>query len=350
MTAETPKQKPKKPGILAQLWNLAVSPVVFVVLACLWCLDLGIGSILAFKRDPQFWMKMDSVPFNVWLDKFAPSEMPHSLWVYILVVLTWLVMLSLAACAVGWFVHRRARKRTLAEALLHLGFGLVFIGFLVGGGWGDRVQGIALSPGESADLPSLGLKLTLDSVEIQRDEEKTALDTISNVTVTDGAGALLAKGSARLNHPLIHGTTVVYPEGGDTRTVGGEIEIEGVGRVQVKNNATARLPDGSVLRVRGSLEDGQRYSRYVGPGVFITIGDERGNERAGTFFGSHPMFQTGGLEALRVSFIRPVTATMARFNVHRDPGVQFVLLGAVLLTLGTFWALGVYLKRGDTRS
>lgn len=342
MSAET---SGRKSSLASRIWALAVSPTVFVVLACLWCLDLGIGSILAFRRDPQFWVKMDSVPFNVWLERFAPGEMPHSLWVYILVVLTWLVMVSLAACAVGWFVHRRARKRTLAEALLHFGFMLVFVGFLVGSGWGERSQGIVVAAGETAEVAGLGMKLRLGSVEVRRDAEGNELETVSDVAITDGTGALLASGTARLNHPLIHGSTVVYPEGGQTVTAGGTVEVEGVGRVTVKAGDGTRLPDGRVLRVRGLLEEGQRYSRYVGPGAFITIGDGAGKEQAGAFFGDLPLFREASLGGLKIAWVEPVKSAVARFNVHRDPGVQFVLFGAVLLTLGTFWALGAYLRR-----
>lgn len=342
MSGESAK---KSTAIASRLWALAVSPTVFVVLACLWCLDLGIGSIMAFRRDPQFWMKMDSVPFNIWLDRFAPGEMPHSLWVYILVVLTWLVMISLAACAVGWFVHRRARKRTMAEALLHFGFMLVFIGFLVGSGWGERSQGIVVAAGETADVPGLSLKLKLGSVEVRRDAEGNELETVSGVTVTDQSGSVLASGTARLNHPLIHGSTVVYPEGGQTVTAGGTVDVEGVGRVTVKAGDGSALPDGRVLRVRGILEEGQRYGRYIGPGAFITVGDASGKEQAGSFYGDLPLFREAPLGGLKVSWVAPVKSAVARFNVHRDPGVQFVLVGALLLTLGTFWALGAYLRR-----
>ena len=49
----------------ARVWNTLTSPVTFVVLCFLWCLDLGLGSIAAYYYDPKFWMKMDSYPFNV---------------------------------------------------------------------------------------------------------------------------------------------------------------------------------------------------------------------------------------------------------------------------------------------
>ncbi len=44
----------------ATFWRLATSTVTFVYLSLCWCLDLGIGSILAYKKDPEFWVKMEN--------------------------------------------------------------------------------------------------------------------------------------------------------------------------------------------------------------------------------------------------------------------------------------------------
>lgn len=328
-----------------KLWDLAVSPAVFVVLCILWCANLGIGSILAFQRDPNFWMKMDSMPLGVWLERFAPKELPQSLWVYILVVLTWLVMISLITCTIGWFIHRRARKRTFGEVFLHLGFGLVFAGFVAGSGWGVRVPNVSASAGEVVEISDLGLKLKLESIENRMNEAGERLDTVSNLTLTDLAGNTLVSGSAKINHPLIHGATVVYPLGGETRTVGSVVEAGALGLLEVREGRETPLPDGRVLRVAGSLAPGQRYQRWVGPGTFVTIGKAGGQDENGVFLGEFPLFRRGRLGPYELEWRSSVDATVGGFNVHHDPGIQLVLAGALLLTLGTFWALGAYLKR-----
>ncbi len=56
---------------LTGLWRLAVSPVTFVILALLWCLDLGAGSLLAYRR-PDLFGSLDAYPFAVWLEQEAP--------------------------------------------------------------------------------------------------------------------------------------------------------------------------------------------------------------------------------------------------------------------------------------
>jgi hypothetical protein len=341
----TLRPKASQSGFFIKFWNILVSPAGFVLLSSLWSLDLAIGSIIAYKRDPKFWTKMDSMPFDVWLERFAPMELPHSLWVYLLVGLTWLVMISLVLCTIGWFLSRRARHRGMAEVLVHLGFMLVFIGFIIGNGWGERVQNVSARQGEVLDIDSLGVRLKLDGVDIKRDEAGNALDTISRVSLFNSHDDLLVEGEARLNHPLIYGATVVYPAGGGERVTGATLLIGGMGSVSVDSSLVTALLDGRELRVKGALDKDQRYSRWVGPGVFITLSQKGGPEMAGVFVGELPTFEKGRLGNLDVTYVKSIKSIEANFNVHRDPGVWFVILGALILGLGTIWALGGYLRR-----
>lgn len=337
----------KTARVMAKLWNLAVSPTVFVVLCIFWCIDLGVGSILAYQRDPKFWMKMDSVPFNMWLKKMAPAEFPHSLWVYIFVGLTLLMVLSLVLCTIGWFMQRRKRKRTMAEVLLHLGFFLVFAGFAVGSAYGERVQNIVAGAGAEVDVSELGVKLKLSGVRTNRDAEGNDLETISDIELLDSGGNVLKSHPARLNHPLIHGATVVYPMGGEERTDRVSFVVEGTGKIELAPGAAATISGGREIMVKGVLERGQRYNRWSGPGAFVII-REPGGGQVGDYIGEHPMFSQRRFGNLMVAWAGAVTGQYAVLNVHHDPGVQLVFAGAVLLTLGTLWALFVYLARGDT--
>lgn len=333
------------PNPIVKLWDLLVSPSAFVVASCLWCLDLAIGSIVAHQKDPDFWKKMDSVPFNLWFERFAPRELPYSLWVYILVALTWVMMVSLLFCTVQWFFRRRAKKRGLAEVLVHLGFLLVFIGFVVGSGWGERAQNIAVTGGQTVDVKSMGVKLRLEGVDTVRDERGETLDTVSRVALLDDGGGVLAQGTARLNHPLIHGQTVVYPMGGGERLAGARVVAGRLGVVEVLDGTPAPLPDGRLLLFRGGLAEGERADAFVGPGAYLVTIDSLGRETAGAYVGAAEPFQTARLGNLDLAWGEGVMRAEAVFNVHRDPGVQFVLAGAFILTLGTLWALAGYLRR-----
>lgn len=332
--------------MLSKIWNVLVSPVVFVVVCLFWCLDLGVGSIMAFRKDPDFWMKMDSVPLSYWLHQIGPKEMPGSAWVYILVALTWIMAFSLLLCSIGWFVSRKARRRTMAEALLHFGFMLVFAGFVIGSGWGARAQNIVVRKGDTVKVEEVGIALKLNGVKVVKDQTGRPLETVSELDLLDSGGGLIKSGSARINHPLIHGSTVVYPQGGEERLVGVRISLAGLESVAVSEGRPAPLPDGRELRVRGVLQEGQTYARWAGPGAFVTLASPGGPDLAGAFFGENPLFQEGRLGNMDAKFGGQVVEAVAGFNVHRDPGVQLVLIGALILTLGTFWAMGAYIRRG----
>lgn len=331
--------------LLTPLWNMLVSPVFFVFTSILWCLDLAVGSIIAYNHDPKFWVEMDSVPFSLWLREFAPAQLPHSAWVYILTWLTWLMVISLTFCTINWFFTRKRRKRGMAEVLVHLGFMLVFAGFILGSGWGERAQNIPVSKGQRVEVASMGVGLVLDGVDIERDDEGKELDTISRLSLTDLEGNVLTSGTARINHPLIYGSTVVYPQGGGERTTGAQVEVVGIGAVKATRMADATLPEGRRLHVKGTLEAGQRYGRYAGPGVYLTLIEKDGSESAGAFVGELPMFQSVRLGNMELNWGHALRAVEANFHVHRDPGVWLVLVGTIILGLGTVWAMGGFFRK-----
>ena len=242
--------------VLQASWRVAVHPVTFVVLCLLWCLDLGLGSLLAYER-PDIFGSMDAYPFALWLREVGRRALPWSAWVYLLAALTWAMTASLALCTANWFWRRRRSLRGLGEVLVHLGFLLVFGGFVVEATLGARAHGIVVPEGGSASVPGLGLTLRLEKIDLVRSPSGEVLDSVSTVSIGRAGGWV--GGTTRLNHPLIDGATVVYP--------------------------------------RGSQEVPTRR----GP---LLVG---------------------------------------RYDVHRDPGVRFVLAGAALLGAGTLWAFATYL-------
>lgn len=239
------------------LWRLATSPVTFVVLCLLWCLDLGLGSLLAYQREDLFGA-MDAYPFAIWLREVGRGILPWSAWVYLLAALTWLMTASLALCTANWFWKRRRRWRGLGEILVHLGFLLVFTGYVVGAALGTRVHGVTVPEGREAEVRGMGLVLGVRKIAFVRNAAGEVLDTVSELSLTGSRGGAI-RGTSRLNHPLISGATVVYP--------------------------------------RGAREVDTPSGRFV----------------------------------------------LGRYDVHHDPGVWLVLVGAVLLFAGTIWALTDYL-------
>ena len=236
-------------ALLRALWRAAVNPVTFVVLCLLWCLDLGLGSLLAYQRADLFG-SMDAYPFALWLRGVGRRALPWSAWVYLLAALTWAMTVSLALCTANWFWRRRGNLRSLGEVLVHLGFLLIFSGFVIEAVAGTRVHGVLVVEGRSTPIPQLGLALGLERVSLVTSPRGEVLDTVSALTVDRGGAPV--RGTARLNHPLIDGATVVYPRGTEeVPTPHGRFLV---GRYDVHRDPGVRLVlSGAALLFAGTL-------------------------------------------------------------------------------------------------
>jgi hypothetical protein len=257
-------------GVLKGVWKTSTHPVTFVVLSLLWCLDLAAGSITAYRADPDFSTRMDAYPFRLWLQEVGSRTLPHSLWIYILVLLSYLLVLSLLLCTVNWFIRRRNRLRGLGEVLVHLGFLFLFGGFVIGSTFGSRTQGIAVPVGAAAKIAGSDLALRLDDLRIRRDASGRPRETVSDITLLQG-GKEAARGEVRLNHPMIHGSTVVYPRDTARRVVGAELSVAGGAPVRIAGGGALDLEGGRRLRAAALLQEGEGRGSMTGPGVFLTL-------------------------------------------------------------------------------
>lgn len=337
----------RMPGIF---WQAFISPTTFVIISLLWCLDLGSGSLIAYRRSDLFG-SMDAFPFGVWLEKMGRGALPQSLWVYFLVILSYMMVASLLFCTVNWFIRRRTGVRGLAEVMVHLGFLLVFAGFVVGSAFGARTQGVRIPEGMQRSVPAMGVSLRLEKIRAVLSEDGSVLDTVSELVLADEDGASLT-GKVRTNHPLIHGSTVVYPRGSIRRISGATLGVGGWGIVDLEEGRPVSREGAGTLGIWGILQRGEKRGPYTGPGLFITLrppGDAAGR--------SAYLSPVGGmtsvdLEGTRVVFKSFLDHSMGIFDIHRDPGVWMVFAGAVILVLGTMWALagymGIVAARGAT--
>jgi hypothetical protein len=330
---------------LRALWRFAVNPVTFVVICLLWCLDLGLGSLLAYRR-PDLFGTMDAYPFAVWLREIGRRTLPWSAWVYLLAALTWVMTASLVLCTANWFRKRRGSVKGLGEVLVHLGFLLVFAGFVVEAVLGTRVHGVLVGPGEEVPIPALGLWLRLERIDFTTSSEGEVLDTVSSLVVRNGAAS--SSGTSRLNHPLIAGSTVVYPRGYQRAITAARLLAAG-GALRLEPGDSARLQDGRRLVLREVVQPGEERGGTRGPAVCVALVDSAGRQvQSAVLAPRRGSYQTD-LGGLAVAVERVEDRLLGRYDVHRDPGVRFVLLGAVLLFAGTLWAFGSYLAGRSAR-
>lgn len=320
------------------LWRLAVNPVTFVVICLLWCLDLGLGSLLAYQR-PDIFGGMDAYPFALWLREVGRRALPWSAWVYLLAALTWAMTASLALCTANWFWRRRGRLRSLGEVLVHLGFLLIFSGFVVEAVLGTRVHGVLVGPGDEVPIPQLGLSLRLERIDFTTAASGDVLDTVSVLVVRRGAD--VAQGVSRLNHPLIAGSTVVYPRGFE-RVIAAVRLLTPGGALRLEPGDAARLADGNRLVLLGVQQPDQERGGLRGPAVRLGLVDPDGRQAQTAVLDPASGSGRALIGGQPVALERFEERLLGRYDVHRDPGVRFVLLGAVLLFAGTLWAFGTY--------
>jgi hypothetical protein len=273
--------------------------------------------------------------------------LPYSLWVYLLMVLSWLMVASLLLCTVNWFLFRRKRIRGLGEVLVHLGFLLVFAGYVIGAAWGARTLGITLPvEGGSARVENMGLGLTLREIRPITGPHGDVQGEESDLELSSSGGTARAD-RVRINHPLIAGSTVIYPRGVQQRVTGIVLDVEGVGRVRLPAGGTADLGTGRTMALTGLLQDGEERNGIQGPGALLTLyGPGRAPLATAWLSPREGESSVAVMAGQKVALAALEGPYLARYDLHRDPGVQLVLVGAVLITLGTLWAFGGYLREG----
>jgi hypothetical protein len=284
---------------------------------------------------------MDAYPFSLWLREVGRRTLPWSAWVYVLAGLTWAMTTSLALCTANWFWKRRRSLRSLGEVLVHLGFLLIFAGFVVEAAAGTRVHGVVVAAGETADVAPLGLALRLEKLELTFAPDGEVLDTVSTLTLLGGDGSSAA-GTSRLNHPLISGATVVYPRGHRRVVTAVNLLVPG-GALRLTPHGSATLSDGRRLVLRGVLQPDEERGGLRGPAIFVALADGAGGQLGTATLAPLSGRNRAELGALPVVLGEIEEHRVGRYDVHHDPGVRLVLVGAALLFAGTLWAFGTYL-------
>ena len=330
--------------LLTGLWRLAVSPVTFVALSILWCLDLGAGSLFAYWRADLFGT-LDNYPFTVWLAQEGPRAWPAALWVNALVWLSWLMVASLLLCTGNWFLYRRKRLKGVGEVLVHLGFLLVFAGYVIGSSFGARTLGVKLPVGGSARVAAMDVTLALRGLTPLTGPGGELQGAVSDLEFSS-AGQKPASSTVKINHPLMMGSTVVYPRGVQQQIEGVRLSLAGHGLIELRPGQPLRLQNGQVLELAAILQSDESRGDVQGPGVFLVLRNEAGATTTTYLSTQEGMPAETTIDGQRIALADFLGPVLAVYDVHRDPGVWLVLVGAMLITLGTVWALGGYLREG----
>ena len=159
-------------------------------------------------------------------------------------------------------------------------------------------------------------------------------------------GERFASPRVQINHPLIAGSTVVYPRGVQQQVEGARLMLQGSAPVELRSGNPVRLPGGTTLELAGILQPEETRDTLQGPGVFVAVRPV-GGEVATTYLSTQEGMSAEAVVAgMKIGLAELRGPFLAIYDVHRDPGVWFVIVGALLITLGTVWAFAGYLREG----
>jgi len=154
-------------------------------------------------------------------------------------------------------------------------------------------------------------------------------------------GTEVVAGTSRLNHPLIAGSTVVYPRGSQRLIAAVWLLIPG-GVLRLEPGDSAQLSGGRRLVLRGVLQPGEVRGGLRGPAVYVGLAGLTGQQLQTAVLAPGRESREAHIGGLPVAIERLEDRLLGRYDVHRDPGVRFVLWGAGLLFAGTLWAFGTH--------
>lgn len=344
--------------LLQRLWALGCSLKLAIYAASAATL-LVMGGSLVMSAHPEIFGRMDDTVIGLWFAG-AWRRAPQLTWWLPLTTLCLAVFgLNTLCCLIDWLTNLRARWRKTGEYLIHTGFLLLLIGYAWGSLAGFRSGPHRLAPGETIALRQMpGVNLRLDRFDPSFSPEGRPLDMVSEVTLLRD-GSEVARGTVRINHPLLYDGLVILAASLDQRLVGFRCFLNGVGMVDLTPGSRISLPGGGTLGVMTLLADARRTT----DGHIVPAGEQLGNPALQLLL-LHPdgsVWQ--GWYFLREAPPAPLTSAGAApqpvepladyvslITVNRDPGAGMALAGGGCMTIGVLLALFSFYRkrlRGD---
>lgn len=253
-----------------------------------------------------------------------------------------------------------ARKRTLGvfgSDIVHLGLLIIILGGIISGFTSTRRM-LTISEGDTIDVPEAGIQLRLDEFRTDYYPNGQVKDWKSLLTVLREGEEVKAQ-MIEVNHPLSYRGFVYYQSsyGYDWQSPRFEIWVNKTGedtvldKIQAGVDETIELSDGQTeIIVRDFVpdfiigENNQVATRSLNPNnPAVLIEGYQGEERllAAWVFSKYPDFSrmhSDKEHEFSFELKNIESAPYSGIEMARDPGVNFIWVGCVFLTLGLFVA------------
>lgn len=254
-----------------------------------------------------------------------------------------------------------ARKRRLGRFgsdVVHLGLLVILIGGFTSGLGGHRAD-VALLEGQTADVPNAAFRVRLDKFETEYYPRGEVKDWKSTVTVLENGTPVLTR-VVEVNHPLTYRGFSFFQTSYGWDWESPRLELEVRKRADATFSRAVSLKVGERLAVEDADFTHLAVRQFV-PDFVIGEGNKvqsrsqepnnpaamveawKGEERvfSGWIFAKYPDFGQGhaaGQSALAFVLKNYSAAPFSVLEAAKDPGVNFIWLGCLLVTAGFFLA------------
>lgn len=324
---------------MKRIWGFFSSITLTIVLAAGVCVTAAWGSILSV-RHPRFYSSLDQSVLIPRLLSGGAEELGLTLWIYILIFLTFLFTVNTFVCTVdkvAAIARQRLPVRAFFPHIVHVGFLIAVLGHLVGSVWGFRSPGNVLYEGTPLKVPHAeGLSVRLDGVTMEQSPGGGLESLKTRVTLLEEDMEVLTD-EIEINGPIIYKGMAFYHMDQGTVTSGlvlgaGEErkEVDFYGKFTLKSGSALTL--GDIYPDFKVDKDGRAYSasgEFRNP--YIEIISESGET------GYLPVGYSGGEVLVGGEAIRLLGYTDSAYvvlTINKDPGIWFIISGSAVLVVG----------------
>ena len=253
---------------------------------------------------------------------------------------------------------RKRRMGLFGSDIVHLGLLVILIGGFTSGLGGRRAD-VPLLEGQTADIPHAAFQVRLDKFETEYYPRGEVKDWKSTVTVLENGAPVLTR-VVEVNHPLAYGGYSFYQTSYGWDWERPRLELEVRKRADPAFSKTVALKVGERMPVDDADFDHVVVRQFI-PDFVIGEGNKvqsrsqepnnpaalveawRGEERVfgGWIFAKFPDFGQGhvaGQSALAFVLKKYTAAPYSVLEAAKDPGVNFIWLGCLLVMVGFFLA------------
>ena len=330
---------------LNKIWEFFTSVGLTIALTVTVCVITAFGS-LKVKQDPDFYSAIDTHVLVPWLFNEGTSQLDYTLWMFLLIASIFVFALNIMACTAKrtYSVIKNKKHWTfILPQVIHAGFFIALIGHLLGSTLGFRSYNNVIYSHEGTPVPyNENLFVRFDGVDIEYGPSGEPTSLEARLTLSDDKGDFLSK-EVSLNDPLMYEGMVFYYVNHSASPRGMNLVViteEGKENFTTPFFTSITTKDGLTYNMNHIYptlaydEEGKPYSQttdeYLNPYQEIT--SSTGKKGLLNLTKTGTTTEIDGKTFILESFDQ---VEYGVFNINKDPGISFIVVGSIILVLGT---------------